>query len=254
MHWLLQAGFIIAHLLAYIAVFRYWRAFTAERTIVIYHGLAFTAVFVVVFVAFARGAIGFAASCGLLAVQYLYSLSFLELWTLAEGSYSLQILLRVSRQPSISREEIIATYEAIGADKKRNRLDDLHSLKLIEKSPDGTFELSAIPIRGFRTKCFRSPRAEIGHTTRPPSGPPGRIALMISRSNCSHDFRVARFPGSQIESKIEHTRMIDPLMPWIMRCFLPQPLLNRVFCHAFALCISSARKGDNSQAYRLVGA
>lgn len=142
MHWLLLAGFITAHVLAYIAVFRYLRAFAAERTIVIYHGIAFAAVFAVVAIAFARGSLGFAAACGMLALQYLYSLSFLELWTLAEGSYSLQILLRVSRQTSISREDILASCEAIGADKKRNRLDDLQSLKLIAKSPDGTFRLS----------------------------------------------------------------------------------------------------------------
>ena len=97
MHWILLAGFIAAHVLAYIAVFRHLKVFAAERTIAIYHGLA-----------------------GLLALQYVYSLSFLELWTLAEGSYSLQILLRVSRQASISRQEILASCEAIGADKKRN--------------------------------------------------------------------------------------------------------------------------------------
>jgi hypothetical protein len=95
-------------------------------------------------VAFARGTIGFAACCGLLALQYLYSLSFLELWTLAEGSYSLQILLRVSQQPSISREEIVASCEAIGADKKRNRLHDLQALGLIAQDPDGTFKLAAM--------------------------------------------------------------------------------------------------------------
>jgi len=142
MHWLLLAGFIAAHVLAYIAVFRYLRVCDAERTIVIYHGLAFAAVFAVVALAFARGTIGFAAACGLLALQYLYSLSFLELWTLAEGSYSLQILLRVSRRASISREEILASCESIGAAKKRNRLDDLQSLKLIAVCQDGTFKLS----------------------------------------------------------------------------------------------------------------
>jgi hypothetical protein len=139
MHWILLAGFIAAHVLAYIAVFRHLKVFAAERTIAIYHGLAFAAVF-----AFARGTIGFAASCGLLALQYVYSLSFLELWTLAEGSYSLQILLRVSRQASISREEILASCEAIGADKKRNRLHDLQSLRLIAEDPDGTVKISAM--------------------------------------------------------------------------------------------------------------
>jgi hypothetical protein len=142
MHWLLLTGFITAHLLAYIAVFRHLKVFAAERTIVIYHGLAFAAVFAVVVVAFARGTIGFAALCGLLTLQFVYSLSFLELWTLAEGSYSLQILLRVSRQAWISREEIFATCEAIGAAKKRDRLDDLLSLKFVVKSTDGRFELS----------------------------------------------------------------------------------------------------------------
>ena len=144
MHWILLAGFIVAHVLAYIAIFRHLKVFAAERTIAIYHGLAFAAVFAVVVVAFARGTIGFAASCGLLALQYVYSLSFLELWTLAEGSYSLQILLRVSRQASISREEILASCEAIGSDKKRNRLHDLQSLRLIAEGPDGTFKLSAM--------------------------------------------------------------------------------------------------------------
>lgn len=70
MHWLLLGGFIAAHVLAYIAVFRYLRVFAAERTIVIYHGLAFAAVFAAVALAFARGTIGFAAACGLLALQY----------------------------------------------------------------------------------------------------------------------------------------------------------------------------------------
>jgi hypothetical protein len=144
MHWILLAGFIAAHVFAYVAVFRHLQVFAAERAIAIYHGLAFAAVFVVVVVAFTRGTIGFAASCGLLALQYLYSLSFLELWTLAEGSYSLQILLRVSRQASVSREEILASCESIGVDKKRNRLHDLQSLGLIAQDPDGTFKLAAM--------------------------------------------------------------------------------------------------------------
>lgn len=144
MHWPLLAGFIAAHVLVYVAVLRHLRVFATERTIAIYHALAFAAVFAAVIVAFARGTIGFAACCGLLALQSLYSLSFLELWTLAEGSYSLQILLRVASHASISREQVVASCEAIGADKKRNRLDDLQALKLIAKASDGTFSLSAM--------------------------------------------------------------------------------------------------------------
>jgi hypothetical protein len=110
MHWNLLAGFIAAHVLAYVAALRHLKIFAAERAIAIYHGLAFAAVFATVVVAFARGTIGFAATCGLLALLTR---------TVVAGRgklFPLQMLLRVSRQPSTSREEILASCEAIGAD------------------------------------------------------------------------------------------------------------------------------------------
>ena len=75
--------------------------------------------------------------CGLLALQFIYSISFLELWTLSEGSHSPQILARVSRRGTISREELFTASEEIGARKKHHRLDDLLALKLIAKTTDG---------------------------------------------------------------------------------------------------------------------
>jgi hypothetical protein len=142
MHWLFLAAFIAAHFLAYFAVFRHFRAFASERAIAVYHGLGFVLVLVIVTVAWARGTIGFAGWCGLLALEYLYSLSFLELWTLAEGSYSLQILRRVSQEGSPTREDIVAMCEAIGAKKKDHRLDDLLAFGLIAVSTDGRLTLS----------------------------------------------------------------------------------------------------------------
>jgi hypothetical protein len=144
MHWLVLAGFITAHLLLYLALLRYLKVFAGERTIVAYHALAFAIVFAVVIAAFARGTLGFAALSGLLALQFIYSISFLELWSLAQGSYSLQILLRISQHASSSREEILATCEAIGAEKKRHRLDNLLTFKLAARSADGCIELSTL--------------------------------------------------------------------------------------------------------------
>jgi hypothetical protein len=144
MHWLILVGFIAVHLLTYVAMIRHLRMFASESMIVVYHALGFAVVFAVAVVAFARGDIGFAALCGLLALQFIYSMSFLELWTLSEGSYSLQILARVSRRGSISREELLTTSEAIGARKKHHRLDDLLALRLIAKTADGRFELSPV--------------------------------------------------------------------------------------------------------------
>jgi hypothetical protein len=142
MHWFVLLGFIAVHLLLYFAVFRYFRVFTGERMILAYHGLAFAIVFVVVLSAFAGGTVGFAAACGLLALQFIYNISFLELWSLAQGSYSLQILMRVSRQTSVSREQILATCEAIGAEKKRHRLDNLLTFKLATRTADGRIALA----------------------------------------------------------------------------------------------------------------
>jgi hypothetical protein len=154
MHWLVLVGFITAHLLAYLAVFRHWQVFAGERTIFAYHGLAFAVGFAVVATAFARGAIGFAALSGLLALQFIYSISFLELWSLAQGSYSLQILTRVAREASTPREEIVAACEAIGGEKKRHRLDNLLTFGLVAKSVDSRLGLSAkgaMLVRSLRT-------------------------------------------------------------------------------------------------------
>ena len=96
MHWLLLVAFIGGHLLIYLAWLRHLRVFERENANAAYHGVAFLTVVVVVAAAFARGAIGFAALTGLLALQFIYSMSFLELWSLAEGSYSLQVLAKVS--------------------------------------------------------------------------------------------------------------------------------------------------------------
>jgi hypothetical protein len=142
MHWFILAGFITGHLLLYLTVLRHLPAFARERTMVAYYGLSFAFVLAAVVVAFACGTIGFAASCGLLALYFIYCISLLELWTLSEGSYSLQILARISQQPSTSREHLVATCQPIGADKKRHRLDDLMSLKLVALTDHGRLELS----------------------------------------------------------------------------------------------------------------
>jgi hypothetical protein len=142
MHWFILAGFIAGHLLLYLTVLRHVPAFARERTIVLYHGAAFAFVLAAVVAALARGTTGFAASCGLLALYFIYCISFLELWTLSEGSYSLQILVRIQQQPSIAREELLAACQAIGVGKKHDRLDDLLTLKLIAKTGDGRLELS----------------------------------------------------------------------------------------------------------------
>lgn len=142
MHWPLLIGFIIAHLLAYFVALRYRPLFASERVMLAYHGIAFIAAFSILVIAFVCSAIGFASLCALIALQFIYSISFLELWSLAEGSYSLQILTRLSQHKPTERNKIITMCGEIGVDKKHHRLNNLVAVRLVKRSDDGRLDLS----------------------------------------------------------------------------------------------------------------
>jgi hypothetical protein len=143
MYWLLLIGFMVAHLMIYFAGLRHLDSFKREFVITAYHGIGFAIVFAVTSILLAAGMIGFAAWCGLIALQFIYSVTFLAPWTLARGSYSLQILMRVSQRGSLSREQILAACEAIGAEKKYHRLQNLLRVKLVVSSDGGELKLSS---------------------------------------------------------------------------------------------------------------
>jgi hypothetical protein len=143
MYWLLLIGFMVAHLMIYFAGLRPFDSFKREFLITAYHGVGFAIVFAVTSILLAAGMIGFAAWCGLIALQFIYSVTFLAAWSLAQGSYSLQILVRVSQRGSLSREQILAACEAIGAEKKHHRLQNLLIVKLVVSSDDSELKLSS---------------------------------------------------------------------------------------------------------------
>jgi hypothetical protein len=120
-------------------VLRHLDAFRKERVIFLYHTLP-------------AGAVGLAALAAALAVPApvmlakaalvmslhgIYSLSFLELWSLAQGCYSVSILgyLEGARRSGVPAD--MAELEKIGADKKKNRLDNLQRLALIRRKGQG---------------------------------------------------------------------------------------------------------------------
>jgi hypothetical protein len=142
MYWLLLIGFIVAHLMIYFAVLRHLDSFKREPVITAYHGIGFAIVFVMATTLLAAGIIGFAQWCGFVALQFIYSVTFLAPWTLARGSYSLQILGQVSQRGSLSRDEILAACETIGAEKKHHRLQNLLTFKLVVSSNDHGLRLS----------------------------------------------------------------------------------------------------------------
>jgi hypothetical protein len=140
-YWLLLLGFLLIHFAVYVGALRRNPVFRREIIILGYHAAAFLLTLGVALAARTQGALSFAAFAGLLALQLIYSMTLLEAWTLAQGSYSLQILLQVSQHPTWSRDEIVAATESIGFAKKRDRLRNLISLGLVEQTPNGLVRL-----------------------------------------------------------------------------------------------------------------
>jgi hypothetical protein len=74
-----------------------------------------------------------ALAVGLIAIHCIYSLSFLELWTLAEGSYSMSILTGIDSKGMLPRRALIDAFAQIGDAKKGNRLSVLIKLSLVHR-------------------------------------------------------------------------------------------------------------------------
>jgi len=137
-------SYLALHLLLYIFVFRGRSLVQSEQGILLYHVVSF-AVFILA--AFSTVAIHFsetalAIAIGLSAIHGIYSLSFLELWTLAEGSYSMSILTGIESQGTLARTRLIDAFARIGDAKKGDRLSTLSNLSLADRCGD-YWQLSA---------------------------------------------------------------------------------------------------------------
>jgi hypothetical protein len=131
----LGLSYLGLHFLLYVLVLRDRSLFQTERGIFLYHFGSATLFTLVVFAAtlsqVTDGALAIAT--GLSAIHCIYSLSFLELWTLAEGSYSMSILTGIASQGTLSRNALIDGFARIGDAKKGNRLSVLTNLSLAHR-------------------------------------------------------------------------------------------------------------------------
>ena len=73
---------------------------------------------------------------GATALHGIYSLSFLELWSLTEGSYSLSILEHVEQMTRQGRAVDVSRLEGVGGSKKEQRLGSLRRLGLVQYTGD----------------------------------------------------------------------------------------------------------------------
>jgi hypothetical protein len=67
----------------------------------------------------------------LVSLHGIYSVSFLEIWSLAQGSYSMSVLSGIKDKKSILRKDLVDSFSEIGDAKKNNRLAALIELGLV---------------------------------------------------------------------------------------------------------------------------
>jgi hypothetical protein len=138
-------SYLALHLLLYVLVLRDRRIFQSEQGIFLYH---FVSAVLFASAALAAGITNFsdaamAVSIGLISAHGIYSLSFLELWSLAQGSYSISILTGVASGGTLSRTKLIDAFARIGDSKKGERLSILLKSSLVHRNGD-YWRLSAL--------------------------------------------------------------------------------------------------------------
>ena len=110
-------GYLLAHFLLYFFIFRRARPFAREKTIFLYHFLSG-----IVWALFAGSKLGPAVFGATLSLHGIYSLTFLEFWSLSGGGYSLRILVSLPD---------LAKLQDLGREKKGSRLKDLVRLGFV---------------------------------------------------------------------------------------------------------------------------
>ena len=138
---MLLVAYLLAHLGAYVLVFRGWPTFGRESTIFQYHFVSFCLVCGASLVGLAASGLQLSTALALAAVgvaaHAIYSISFLELWALAEGGYSLNVLRHADADGGID----VPALAAVGTSKKLNRVRGLVRLGLARET-NGRFELT----------------------------------------------------------------------------------------------------------------
>ena len=131
-YFLLAAGYIAAHFLAYVLFLRHRPAFRQERVIFLYHFVPaciyFAFASLPMLISFDPSAV--LTTVGLISGHGIYSLSFLELWSLADGSYSVSILIFAKAEGKLSPVAAVTRLARLGDAKKSDRLAALSRLGL----------------------------------------------------------------------------------------------------------------------------
>jgi len=145
--WLVLYGIVAAyfcgHFACYWVIVRRRKGLVSERFILLYHLVPATVFGLVALgIAFAVGGEGpAAAALAAIFAHGIYSLTFLELWTLSQISYSREVLALAATVTGTTRDAAIRELAGIGDRKKAGRLESLEKLGLVRQNSD-TFRLT----------------------------------------------------------------------------------------------------------------
>jgi hypothetical protein len=128
---LLTILYILTHLVAFLAFVRGSPWGKTERGIFLYHFCSFLTFAATTMALCAFYSLDIGLWISIVAFHGIYSLTFLELWSLTQGSYSLQLLEAAEKKGDLPRLRTLNELRELGDTKIGQRLTSLSGLRLI---------------------------------------------------------------------------------------------------------------------------
>ena len=135
------------HLLCYTLFLRRLEVFKKEKVIFLWHVLSFLLLCGSILIAILSGVtlldypIDIIALAIGIGIHGVYSLSFLELWSITQIGYSLAIIMDIGDAGECGMpQEQMPNYKAVGDKKRQERIVSLKALKLIEETSSGSLK------------------------------------------------------------------------------------------------------------------
>lgn len=138
--------FVLANALSYSFFFKHRQPFRTERGIFIFQAASFLLLVgcTVALPIFGRPLHeAYLLALAAVGIHGIYSLSFLELWSLTEGSYSLSVLLFLDRNRGEAEITELESLTSIAAHKTESRIDGLVRIGLLRVVAPGRVSRTA---------------------------------------------------------------------------------------------------------------
>ena len=124
----------LSHFFLYVFFFKNTSAAKNEFGILLYHIIIFLLVLMASLFMYAHLDYGIEQAVSSICLVSIYSITFLQAWSLSEGSYSFSILESIKNSEERNTSFEIERLEEIGRSKRSERISSLERLGLIQLS------------------------------------------------------------------------------------------------------------------------